>query len=291
MRIQALGLTRWSYPFQSKHFRRAETDLKALRAQLYAPARLDHRLFLLEHVLLPGLRIQHDQNFTHVFLIDEQLPQPWRDRLLALLETVPQIVPVFHAEGGLEKDVCRQVMAAHVDPDCDVTAQYRLDDDDGVARDFIARTRETFSTIAPIFAEEGRMGLDFNRGFILQSSDQDITMRPVSMRFWAPGMVVFLRPDSNRMLMDFHHLKLWHYMPTLTWGQRPMFIRGAHHDNDSDLASFGRRARGFNFNPGKPERFYRNHFGVDLPEMQRIWQAEKDYFLNSQGDQVFRRAA
>ena len=289
--IQVLGLTRWSYPFSGAGFRRSGEDLAALRARLYAPARLDHRLFLLEHVVLPALRVQRDTDFTHLFLIGDHLPDPWRSRVMRLLADVPQIAPVIRPEGEMQADLCREVLRAHVDPGCDVVAQYRLDDDDGLARNFVLQTRRMFEQIAPMFEEEGRFGLDFNRGFILQSSRDDIAMRPVSMRFWAPGLVVFQRPDSKRALLDFPHLRLWHAMPTLSWNGRPMFIRGAHHDNDSVLANFARRTRSFRFSPANPERYWRNHFGVDLPAMQEIWRREKAHFFGAEEAGEVRRPA
>ena len=46
-KVQALGITRWSYPGRGSGFRKLDDDLAVLRAKLYAPNRLEHRLFLL----------------------------------------------------------------------------------------------------------------------------------------------------------------------------------------------------------------------------------------------------
>lgn len=277
--VQVIGLTRWSYPFASGGFRRKAGSLAALRERLYAPARLDYRVFLLEHLFLPALRAQTDPNFIHLFLVGDQLPRPWRTRVLNLLATVPQIIPVVHPEGQKHNDLCRELISAQIDPACDATAQYRLDDDDAVGLAFVAQIRARFQDLTAIFDTDGKLALDCSRGFIMQFSDQQIEARPVSIRFWAPGMAVFQRPDSGRSVVDFHHLKIWHHMPTLTWKQDPLFIRGAHHDNDSDTTHLGRRARGFPFNPKNPERYFKNKFGFDLPTMQTIWSAQKAHFL------------
>ncbi len=277
--VQAIGLTRWSYPAAGTSLRRGGDDVAALRARLYAAHRLDHRLFLLEHVLLPGLKLQSDADFTHLFLMGNQLPDPWRSRVLKLLAKVPQVVPIFAPEGRGFNDLCREVIHDHTAQDCEVTAQYRLDDDDGLSCNFIQKTRELFTSITPLFESQQRFGLDFNRGFILQTTAEDVTMRPVSIRFWAPGMVVFQSRGAKRTALDYNHLRLWHYMQTMTWRDEPMFIRGAHHDNDSHLSAFGRRARGFPFEPRNPTRYFKKTFGLNLPRVQRLWQVEKANFL------------
>lgn len=278
-RIQVLGITRWSYPFNSKGFRQSGGELADVRARLYAPHRLDHRLFLLEHVLVPGLRAQTDPDFTHLVLIGDQLPDPWRSRILEILKTVPQIIPVFRPEGEKHQDICRAVIQEHIDPECYATAQYRLDDDDGVSANFVEKTRSLFPDLKPFFKESGRLALDFSRGFILKSTEKDILMHPVSMRFWAPGMAIFQRPNSKKAVLDFHHLKIWHGMATLMWAEEPMFIRGAHHDNDSDLATFGRRTRGFSFTHRNPNRYFEKRFGLDLPVIEQTWERHKEHFL------------
>lgn len=278
-RVQAIGLTRWSYPAAGQAFRRDARGLDQLRAQLYAPHRLDHRLFLLEHVLLPGLRRQSDPDFTHIFLMGDNLPDPWRARVLALLTSVRQVVPVFAPEGRPMNDLCREVIADHIAADATITAQYRLDDDDGLGFDFIRESRRLFEVVAPLYEGEKRFGLDFNRGFVPRSDASDLTLSPVSMRFWAPGMMVFQRRDAKRSALDFNHLRLWHYIPVKTWRETPMFIRGAHHDNDSEV--FGRRARGFPFEPRNPTRYFKQTFGVNLPRMQKIWAAEKEHHMGS----------
>lgn len=276
--IQVLGLTRWSYPFNGKGFRQSGGTLDDVRARLYAPHRLDYRLFLLEHVTLPTLRAQTDPDFKHLILIGDQLPDPWRSQILELVKDIPQVVVEIHPEGQKHQDLCREIMFKHVDPDCYATAQFRLDDDDSVSTNFVEKTRKMFPKISSFFEQDGQFAVDFSRGFILRFTDDDVTTAPVAMRFWAPGMAIFQRPDSKNALLDFHHLKVWHSTPTLMCPEEPMFIRGAHHDNDSHLPTFGRRTRGFKFDHKNPARYFERRFGFDLPAMNEIWASKKDYF-------------
>jgi len=273
--LQILGLTRWSYPFKGTGFRKADRDLDALRAQLYAPERLNHRLFLLRHILLPGLRAQTDARFTHVFLIGDGLPEPWKSQLLTLLETVPQIVPVLCEEGRGHKDLCREILHRHRDPAAQVVAEYRLDDDDGLARTFVAQTRKCFCQMRSVLDQGRGMAIDFSRGFVFDSAGETLTLDPVSMRFWAAGMAVSLPPDSTRCVMDINHLKVWHSIPTLTLPTAPMFLRGRHKDNDSGFKLAKRGARGFPFDPPDPMAYFAQVFGVDIVKAQDAWDGHR----------------
>ena len=280
-KVQALGITRWSYPGLGSGFRKLDDDLAVLRAKLYAPNRLEHRLFLLEHLVLPCLKAQTDKDFKQIFLMGDQLPDVWRDRILALLETVPQAVPVFEPEGQDTRQLLRELIPTFRDPAYDVIAQYRIDDDDAVATDFIAESRNIFAKMHSFFEVDGIAGIDFTRGFIMGTSEEGVSLRPVSSRFWAPGLVVFQRSKNVKSVFEFPHLRIWHDMPSLTWKETPMYIRGAHHDNDSGLGDFARRSKSFSFNPQNINRYMKRRFGMELRDLRDVWDKNKDYFMES----------
>lgn len=271
LRTQVLGVTRWSYPSNSADFRKSGKDLDQLREQLYAPHRLEHRLFLLEHVVLPCLRAQTDPNFRQLFVMGDQLPDPWRKRLLGLLKTVPQAMPVFMPEGQDMRAMLSDMIPTYRDKTCDVFAQYRIDDDDAVGAEFVAKSREIFDQLRPIYETEGIAGLDYTRGLIMATTQGNIDFRPVAARQWAPGLVVFQEASTAKSVFEFPHLRVWHSMPVLTHRQTAMFIRGAHHDNDSQIGTFARRTKSFAFNPPNLKRFLRRKFGMDLPALKAAW--------------------
>lgn len=278
-KIQTLGVTRWSYPGQARGFRRSASDLEHLRAQLYAPHRLDHRLFLFEHLLLPGIRAQTDPDFLHLVVIGDLLPDPWRSRLAELADSLPQIELVIEPEGNDMREMLSEVIPRFKNPQCDVIAQYRLDDDDAVAVEFVAQSREIFSDLQPFFDADGIVALDYTRGFIMSTDSEGVNIRSVSSRFWAPGMMIFQDMEPARSLFEFPHLRVWHDMPTLTWKETPMFIRGSHHDNDSDLTNFARRTKSFNFNPQNLSRYMGRRFGIDLKKMREAWAEQQQWFM------------
>lgn len=277
-KIQTIGITRWSYPGTPDGFRSASHDLDAVRAALYAPERLEHRLLLLEHLILPCLRNQTDPDFQHIFVMGDQMPEPWRTRLTDLLATVPQIIPAFEPEGKNLILVCADLIDQHQDPACDVVAQYRLDDDDALAVNFVERLRSAFPDLEPFYRPEQRVCFDFSRGFVMDARTQNLNFIPVSARQWAPGMVIFQNAQTTRSIFHFPHLRVWHFMPTLTVREDPMFIRGIHHDNDSDIGNFGRRTRSYKFNPSSKPRFFMRKFAIDIVQIEALWRDSCESF-------------
>ncbi|MEM7521750.1 MAG: glycosyltransferase [Pseudomonadota bacterium] len=269
--VQTIGITRWSYPGTTAGFISASSDLDTLRAALYAPERLEHRLFLLENLTLPCLRWQTDPDFLHLFVMGDELPEPWRGRLVALLDTVPQIVPVFAPEGQNLGQLCAEVIAAHQDGTSDVLAQYRLDDDDAISVDFVEKLRGAFPRLAPFYEADQRICLDFSRGFVMDARTADLDFIPISARQWAPGLVIYQKAETAACVFEFPHMRVWHFMATVTMREDPMFIRGIHHTNDSDVAQFGRRTRSFTFRPASKRRFFRRRFAIDILTLEALW--------------------
>ena len=272
--VQVQGLCRWSYPSEPGAFQKEPdgADLGALRAQLYAPERLELRLFYLENVMLPALRAQTDTDYTLTLLMGDQLPEDIKARVLKLIADVPQIQPVFEPEGQPHQEVCRKVMLAGRNLDGRVVAEFRLDDDDAVAVDFIQETREHFVKIRRIWRNGGKFALDFNKGFILNSTRKGLDLLPVIARYWTPGLVLYLRPQHECGLLDFAHAQMWKRFPTLTHPRRPMFIRGAHGGNDSSVSLQPHNAELEEEAWGNTARQMRRRFAIDLAQLEQAWE-------------------
>ena len=86
-------------------------------------------------------------------------------------------------------------------------------------------------------------------------------------------MIVYIAPENDRCVLDFHHLRLWTTMPVLMWMEKPMFLRGIHHDNDSDISKFGRRSEWFPVNMKRINRLVRRNLGIDPWQIQEKWAA------------------
>lgn len=257
--VQLLGLCRFSVPSLGA-FQTGPEDIESRRALLYAPERLAHRLTWLAHAALPSLRAQTDDDFRLVLLLGEDFPDPWLDRIQALVADLPQVV-IAHAPPGPHREICAAALRPQIDPAAQVVAQFRLDDDDAVAVDFVARVRADAASQFSLFQNSGLMALDYCRGVLLQ--ERRGRLHPMLRRasLWTPGLAVLTRPDTDKMILDFLHNQLWRHMPVLSLPDKVMFLRGAHHDNDSLIALDG--------SPDLPStvdwpRLLARRFGIDL---------------------------
>ncbi|GGD19546.1 glycosyltransferase [Sinisalibacter lacisalsi] len=269
--VQVIGICRWSYPADPADFRRTPDDLASARAALYADHRMRHRLYLLEEVVLPALRAQTDPDFTLVLLMGDQMPEPYRTQVLDLVADVPQVEVVFEPEGQPQQDLIRKVMLDRRDENAAAVAEFRLDDDDAIAVDFVAETRAVFAEIHPLFERNGLFGVDYTRGVVLITSRDDCKVKPITARWWAPGMVVYIRPDLAKSVLDFHHMRLWHEMTILMHADKPMFVRGIHHSNDSSIEQFGKRSGRYPLDRKNTQAFMEERFAINLRRVKRRW--------------------
>ncbi|MEL6916048.1 MAG: glycosyltransferase [Pseudomonadota bacterium] len=239
--LQVLGLMRWSYPSDIEAFEAPARDLEERRAQLYAPARMEERLFFLEHVTLPCLRAQTDRNFRLLMLMGERLPERWRVRVLALTRDIPQVVPLFEPEGQRHAEVCRRVMKAHRYGRAAAVAEFRLDDDDAMALDFVAATRRAFRQNRALLTKSRAFCLDYSKGFALLTGPGGVEVRPIFAQHVGIAQALIYGPRHRKSLLDYPHRRLWTAMPTLTLPDPVKWVRGIHRTNDSGIAESVRK--------------------------------------------------
>jgi len=269
-KLQVLGLCRWSYPSQTGAFNNKGESLEALRAELYTPERMAVRLFFLEHLVLPSLRGQTDKDFTLLLMMGDSLPEPWRGQVLELIKDVDQVKPVFLPEGQNHMEACRVLMMEHRDQTADVVIEFRLDDDDAVARSFVERLRGLYRQLRPIYKEHGRAAVDFCRGFLFRCEpDGSVNYLPVEARLWTPALALYLPPDHKRSLINYPHMRTWRSMPVLSLNKSPMFVRGAHEGNDSAIKE--RKVDTFRFKLETLPDLAGSEFGVDLECFEAGW--------------------
>ncbi len=271
-KLQVVGLCRWSYPSQVGAFKNKGRSLEDLREELYNARRLDVRMFFMEHLVLPSLRQQIDKDFSLILMLGDQLPDPWRSKLLNLIDDVPQVKPVFLPEGQNHMDTCKEVMLAERDHDADVTVEFRLDDDDAVAAGFVQELRRNFRALRPIYRDNTCVALDYSRGFLMRcENDGTIGYEPVEARLWTPALALYMPPGHKRSLLNYPHMRTWRTMPVLTLNKKPMFVRGAHEGNDSEIKQ--RSVELFRFHLERLPRIMLRDFGVDLEHFEQAWRA------------------
>lgn len=258
---QVLGLCRFSLlvegGFQVEH----ET-LEARRAMLYDPGRLALRFAWFEQVCLPSLRLQTDADFTLILLTGADFPDWALDRLRKATRDIPQVV-LRQIAPGRHRPVCRRVLKAEVDPAARAVLQFRLDDDDAVSCDFVERLRADLALAEGMLDRDGRVYLDYNRGFTLMTPPEGRRIAAQVADRVAAGLAVALRPDDGNCVMDFTHNKVHQAMSGLTFTDRFMYVRGKNGLNDSSEGQY--RHGGVRLDMDQPdcERQLATRFGID----------------------------
>lgn len=229
--MQVIGFCRFSYPaeggFQVEH-----DDLAERMAYLYAPARLEERLRLFETICLPSIAAQTDPDFTFVILIGDSLPEAARARLDALVADVPQAV-IDARPPGPHRKVCQDAINAARTDLAAPCLQFRHDDDDAVAVDFVASLRQAAADCAALCASHRLVGFDWNRGYLVSADAEGLSAEPVVHPYWGVAQALCVQGGVRQSVMNFGHQKINLHMPTVTFNAPEMYLRGHNGFNDS----------------------------------------------------------
>ncbi|MCB1338087.1 MAG: hypothetical protein KDK10_11770 [Maritimibacter sp.] len=271
--IQVLGLTRFSVPslgaFQIEH-----ASIEDRRAYLYDPARLGQRFAWFENVTLPGIAAQRDDAFRLVVLMGEDMPEPWRGRMMEHVARIPQLAAHF-APPEHHRKICGDAIKAHVDPGAEVVLQFRLDDDDAVAVDFVRRLRRDWRKLKGFHADRaGPIAIDYTRGVNLAAEPGGrLEIVPRLEAFLGVAFAIATRPGDGHHILGFMHHVIWQQMATVSLPDEIMWVRGAHGANDSGAPGVKPQ---FEAEEGELKQALRKRFRIDLPALKAALKALED---------------
>jgi len=234
VRNQIIGLIRFSYP-ATEGFAVSGMDEDALLAMLYDPARLASRFAYLETITLPSLAAQTDGDFTCVILAGDSLPADHKQRLRALRDRFPFVRPIFMERMGPLPSAKRSFRRAVRDGTTHVTG-FRLDDDDALAVDYIAKTRDRADRLIAGGFADNPLAIAFTRGLYWDLNDRTAPFREFRETY-APSLACAMvtSPDMDTCIYRYNHRRLASFVPTwLEPGGAAMFIRTLHDTNDSE---------------------------------------------------------
>lgn len=257
-RIQMLGLCRFSVLVEGG-FQVVHADLQARRAMLYDPARLAQRFVWFEHLCLASLRAQTDPDFTFVVLVGTDFPEPWMSRLSDLVADVPQVV-ISCQPPGRHRDICMAALSPLIDRTADVVGQFRLDDDDAVAIDYIARSRSDFTLVEGLYRRHGIVASNYARGLQVTDTGDGLIYEKRAATDWSCGLTLYFPPDSNTGVMDYGHHRLAEFMPTISQNDSLMYLRGRHRFNDTRPKGQG---KGDVWDAARANPVLLSRFGID----------------------------
>lgn len=215
---------------------------------LFDPERLDLRLWLFERITVASLLAQTDQRFHHYILTSDQLPDWALERLTAICHRAYPAdnfsidrQPVGNARKFLRQFMVRKGFGTPV-------VQIVLDDDDGLASDFIATVAAKLTEAAAdglLSEDKLPYFLSFSRGYGLIFSDDGATRSEVFQHRYPYinlGLTMVERPaEPNILAID--HLAAPKKAGCVPIGGAPMFVRSVHAFNDSRVAQTERWKR------------------------------------------------
>jgi len=233
---QIVGVCRFSYlgegGFETTKKRREKAE-----AELYDIERMRRRFAYFENICLPSLANQTDMDFRLVALIGDTMPFRWRRRLKDMMESYPFLhVCTLEAAGPLNST--RRAFRRGADDDADFITGFRIDDDDAVAKDYIARTRDIADKLLTIgWADVDTPAvIAFHRGIYWDMARDDdeqfwdfSEMQPLGL---ASAMITPLESQVN--IFRWNHRKLASQVRCWIDPQDYMFVRTLHGYNDSD---------------------------------------------------------
>ncbi|SMX46632.1 putative rhamnosyl transferase [Maliponia aquimaris] len=265
--MQVIGFCRFSYPaeggFQVEH-----GSLSERMDYLYAPARMEERLRHFECLCLPGLKAQTDPDFVFAILVGDAMPAPWRERLAALIADFPQAMVVSRPPGPHRK-VCQEVINGLRDLSRPCL-EFRHDDDDAVSVDFVAKLRQAAVDVAPLLARHRLVGFDWNRGYVGRPDAQGLCAEVQVTPYWGVAQAVAVQPGVRQSIMNFGHNKLNQFMPTVTFTDEIMYLRGHNDHNDSRQGKHVKRVKLPRLD-AEGEADVKARFAIDVDHVRRVF--------------------
>lgn len=256
--MRIIGICRFSYPALGG-FKRMHETVEEREAYLYAPDRMALRFRHFENLTLPSVAAQKDQDFTFLVLIGDSLPKPYLERLHDVTAGIPQI-RIVKREPMRHRLAMQHAIKAELGLDEPDSFQFRLDDDDAIAVQFISGLRWFARHTEKMRKNWENMAVEYSSGFTVRLSETGIEARNDQAGFLACGLAAWFRAGHPKTVMNYAHHKLHHTMPTFIHPKAQMYLRSKHDDNDSAA-----RIKADNLKPlSASERdWFKTRFNVD----------------------------
>lgn len=219
----------------------APDDLAAHAAALYDPSRMAQRFWSFEHLLLRAVMSQKDRNFHFVILTSTALPRRDQERLRDLTAGLLNVHLVISDAGTVNEGLLPTL--ARIRGDAPGLVQFRIDDDDCLSTDFIAKLAD-FSRRMKGF---GPFSYSRSQGLVLTAysgeAPQHFTLK---LPFHSMGAAVYL-PASPHTVFSFGHLALQSRFPSFLDGRGTAFLALKLPGHDSQpMDDRGHKPRGLN---------------------------------------------
>ena len=262
-----IGLLRFSVltpTYYSKHY----DTLEKTAAHLFSPERMALRFRIFEQLCLPSLVRQTDQGFDAVVLTAETLPAAYLDRLTSLLAPYPNLHVL---QVGTENHY--QLLKGGYDSvdagDATHRILFRLDDDDALDMEFVARTKRLAHGLMAVQTDpDSPFIIAYHRGYYIKSTDGENEVFDACERAALSAGTTLVAPVGHgHNPYRFNHRRLAQHFNTYSDISVPGFLRTIHGDNKSNPTLMGLTHK---MKPAKIDAELQAHFGVSLETLKAL---------------------
>ncbi|MEL6954819.1 MAG: glycosyltransferase [Pseudomonadota bacterium] len=232
---QIVGVCRFSYPSDGG-FSGPKRSAAELEAFLFSPERLAQRFAMFETLVLPSLAAQSDPDFRLVVLIGEAMPPRWKRRMRGLAEHY-RFLRICSLERLGPLVSTRRAFRRGLEGETAFVTGFRIDDDDAVAVDYVARTR----ALAEMLLHEGQADADrpavvaFHRGIYWNMVDTEQPFYEFTEKTPLGLASAMITPTDGQVnIFRWNHRRLPAHVRCWTDPDEIMFLRTLHQSNDSD---------------------------------------------------------
>ncbi|TDE39124.1 glycosyltransferase [Antarcticimicrobium sediminis] len=265
-KIKTVGLLRFSVLTPTYYSERFKT-LEDTAAHLFAPERMALRFRLFEQLCLPALTGQTDPDFDMVVLTAETMPEQYLERLVDLIEPLPNIHCLTVGTENHYKLLQRGYNAVPKD-DCTHRIMFRLDDDDALDKNFVKRTKRLASGLLKLNGPKTPFVIAYNRGFYVRSTGAETEVFDACERAPLSAGTTLVAPvDHPANPYRFNHRKLAQHFNTYSDIMVPAFIRTIHGDNKSNPAQMGLTHK---LRDDQIEPLLQTHFDMTLDRLRAL---------------------
>ena len=114
------------------------------------------------------------------------------------------------------------------------------------------------------------MGFDWNRGYVARPDAEGICAEETVTPYWGVAEAMAVAPGVKQSTMNFGHNKIMRFMPTVTFTDRPMYVRGHNEHNDSRQKKHVKPVAMPRLD-GDGEALFRERFAIDADQVRRIF--------------------
>ncbi len=230
--VQVGGLIRFSVPVEGGFQKNPESREDKL-AKLFAPARMEQRFAYFESLCLNALKRQTNPDFRVAIVIGEDMPEPYKRRLEALLVELPQ-ARLIEKPIMPHRRMVQEAFEEIFDKNTPLRFWFRFDDDDALATDYIEQVWNKIPQLLTIYGGLDPVCLSFSQGLTLIGPADE--RRIVVAHERSPlglGLGVLGPAGAHPLVMRYNHMRIHTHLRTLIDPVPVMMLRSIHTSNDS----------------------------------------------------------